>query len=205
MSNIGEGIIDPQFVSIVSQAESCLLETEMSSGSISSEPGQLTANVPSAPSCCELAARVSGAGRPGQECLLDVALLEEFSKFRAILDSVSHCWGSSSSVCFALLGVTLIFRPGCSGIHVVLFLCSNPGFCNCRCAVGWSLFQFCSGWFICIESFHFVGCWQEKLYSLSQLYPRCQQAVMTGDRLEAVSSVACIFTIQQSKCGTTEV
>ena len=82
MSNVGEETTDPELVSIVLRAESCLSQIEeMSSGPNSSGLGQLAANVASAPKCCELAARVSAAGSPGLECLLDVALSEEFSKF----------------------------------------------------------------------------------------------------------------------------
>ena len=60
MSNVGEGGTDHELVSVVLRAESCLSEIEeMPSGSNSSELGQLAGNVPSAPKCCELAARKS--------------------------------------------------------------------------------------------------------------------------------------------------
>ena len=78
MSRVNE---EEDLSSIITRAESCLVAVEeMTSGSESSEVDQLAAAVSSVIPCCELSSRLPPVTRPGLDCLLDVALSEEFSK-----------------------------------------------------------------------------------------------------------------------------
>ena len=82
MSISEEGSLDPDIVSLVSQADCrfCELE-EMTSVSDASGLDQLGADVDNVLACCKLSSRITVANRPGLDQLLDVTLSEEFSKY----------------------------------------------------------------------------------------------------------------------------
>ena len=62
------------------------------------------ASANNATTCCELASRMAAAPRPGVECLLNVALSEEFSKYYTIrFCSVSSARSTVESIKHSLL------------------------------------------------------------------------------------------------------
>ena len=82
MSCVDEEGSEPDVSDLITQAESCLLVIEeMTSGSDSSGTGQLAANVSSVPASCELSPLFHPVTFLELDCLLDVALSEEFSKW----------------------------------------------------------------------------------------------------------------------------
>ena len=75
-----QGVLDPELVSIVVQAEQCFVDVEeMSSGPDTFRLDQLADDVIPVPSCA-LSAIIPSPMRPGLGNLLEVALSEEFSK-----------------------------------------------------------------------------------------------------------------------------
>ena len=80
MLNHDQGHLDLELISIVTQAEQCLVEVEeMPSRPDTSELDQFANDVVSVPSCGDLAAILPSPVRPGLGNLLGVALSEDFN------------------------------------------------------------------------------------------------------------------------------
>ena len=101
MSDLGGSSFDPDLWSLVSLAEENYQEIEeMASGIDSTSEEALAEGAATVLSpCCQFAGRVNSASLGGMSELLELALSEEFRKYKSLVFSSSVVGGSYVSVC----------------------------------------------------------------------------------------------------------